>query len=150
MQHKYALILIPALFIIAYGLYWFWRKRSVSRHYFSAPIANLAKENTNYRQVLYTTKKSQLTLMAIASNDEIPTEIHDVDQIFVIVEGQGEAIIDGTITPLSPEALLIVPAGTEHTIKNSSSTPLKLYTIYAPPEHPAGSVHKNRSDEPRH
>ncbi len=150
MEQKYALYLIPAVVIIGLGLYWFFRKRTVPTHYFHANATQLAKENSNYRQVLYTTKHSQLTLMAIPPEQEIPKEIHNVDQLLVIVEGAGQALIENTKADLTPESVLIIPADTEHTISNTGTTPLKLYTMYAPPEHPPGTIHKTKEDEPGH
>jgi len=147
MQHKY--IVIPAILIIGLGFYWFMKKRQLPTHYFSANATQLAKENTYYRKVLYTTQKSQLTLMSIPPGDEIPKETHDVDQVFVIVEGTAEALVENSKVPLTAESVLIIPAGTEHIISNNGSTELKLYTIYSPPEHPAGTIHKTKADEPK-
>ncbi len=147
MQQKYTLLAIPAVLIIGLGLFWFWKKRQTPTHYFSTNAAQLARENTNYRKVLYTTEKSQLTLMSIPSGKEIPKETHDVDQIFVIVEGTAEALVESSKVPLSTESVLIIPAGTEHTVTNTGTTDLKLYTIYTPPEHPAGTVHRTIEDE---
>jgi mannose-6-phosphate isomerase-like protein (cupin superfamily) len=143
---RYALILIPILFILGYGIYWFWKAKLAPRHYFIVQASQLAKENTNYRKVLYTTEKSELTLMSIPTGDEIPKETHKVDQAFIIVEGQAEALVDSHKEALSPESVLIVPAGTEHTIKNTGSSDLKLFTIYSPSQHPAGTIHKTKAD----
>jgi mannose-6-phosphate isomerase-like protein (cupin superfamily) len=147
---RYALIVIPLLFIVGYGMYWFWKERLAPRNYFIVQASQLAKENTNYRKVLYTTEKSELTLMSVPVGDEIPKETHKVvDQVFIIVEGQAEAVVDSHKVALSPESVLLVPAGTEHTIKNTGSSDLKLFTIYSPAQHPAGTIHKTKADEPK-
>ena len=105
---------------------------------------SLAKNNTAFRKVLFTTDHSQLVLMSIAPKDEIPKEVHSVDQLFTFVEGHGEAILNGTVIPFKEEDTLIVPAGTTHTIKNTSTEPLKLYTIYTPPQHAADAYQETR------
>ncbi len=119
-------------------------------HYFSDNVAQLAQENTAFRKVLYTTKHTQLTLMAIKAGQEIPKETHEVDQVFIIVDGTAEALVKDSKVNLITNSVLVVPAGTEHTITNTGSTPLKLYTIYAPPEHPHGTIHQTKEDEPAH
>lgn len=147
MEQKYILLTLTSLFILGLGVYWLIQKRLTPNHYFSANAAELARENTNYRHVLYTTPKSQLTLMAIPTGKEIPKETHDVDQVFIIVEGTAEALVETSKVPLTKESVLIIPAGTEHSILNTGPIELKLYTIYAPPEHPAGTIHKTIEDE---
>lgn len=115
--------------------------------FFNENCAELARKNTDYRKVLYTTDKSQLVLMSIPAGTEIPKEIHTVDQILIFVEGSGEAALNGTTTAFSQEYTLIIPAGTTHTIKNTGSSDLKLYTFYTPPHHAPGTVHKTQGDE---
>ena len=105
--------------------------------YFKDNCFTLAKNNTAFRKVLFTATHSQLVLMSIAPHDEIPQEVHTVDQIFTFVQGHGEAILNGTIVSFKEDDILVVPAGTTHTIKNSGTEPLKLYTLYAPPQHAA-------------
>ena len=147
---KNALYITPVVLIIGVGLYWYFKNSTKPIRYFSGNANQLAKENTYYRNVLYTTKHSQLTLMAVPIGTDIPKEIHKVDQIFVIVEGSGKALVDGSTVDLAPDTVLIVPARTEHTISNTGNTPLKLYTFYAPPQHPAGTIDKTREDESEH
>ncbi len=105
-------------------------------------------ENENFRQVLYTAPNSQLVVMTLKPWEEIGTEHHDDrDQFFRIEAGTGEAIIDGQRYPLSDGMAVVVPAGAEHNVVNTSdSDPLRLYTIYSPPEHPDGTVHKTRAE----
>ncbi len=115
--------------------------------FFNKNTAKLAQENTDYRKVLFTTEKSQLVLMAIPAGDEIPQEIHDVDQILIFVEGSGEAVFSGTTTTFFAGYTLIIPSGTTHTIKNTGTSSLKLYTFYTPPHHAPGTLHKTQADE---
>lgn len=108
---------------------------------FHGNIKQLAKENTNYRKVIYTGTKSQLVLMSIPVGGDIGMETHtDVDQILVIVEGEGKAILNGQDSPIEKHDLIFVPAGTEHNFVNTGKEDLKLYTVYAPPNHPDGII----------
>ena len=149
MQQKHILYLIPVVLIIGLGSYWLWKKNQTPTHYFSANASQLSRENTDYRKVLYTTEKSQLTLMSIPTGDTIPTETHTADQLFVIVEGDATALVDGAQVDLTTESILIVPAGTEHTISNTGTTDLKLYTLYTPPQHVADTIHTTEENEPK-
>ncbi|MGB9743499.1 MAG: cupin domain-containing protein, partial [Minisyncoccia bacterium] len=103
-------------------------------------------ENENFRQVLYTSKHSQLVLMSLEPNEEIGMEVHpDNDQFFRIEKGQGKCVIDGNEYELTDGAAIVVPAGAEHNVINTSLTePLKLYTIYSPPHHKDGIVRKTK------
>ena len=114
-----------------------------------AYIINIEKatlENTNFRKVLYTTKNSQLVLMSIAPGDDIGMEVHHLDQFIRIEEGSAQAILNGEITDIGKDFAVVIPAGTEHNIVNTGDTPLKLYTIYSPPEHKDGTVHATKED----
>lgn len=108
---------------------------------FHGNIKQLAKENTNYRKVIYTGTKSQLVLMSIPVGGDIGMETHkDVDQILVIVDGEGKTILNGQESPIAKHDLIFVPAGTEHNFVNTGKEDLKLYTVYAPPNHPDGII----------
>lgn len=109
-------------------------------------IEKLTQENNNFRQVLYTAKHCQLVLMCLQPNEDIGTEVHaDGDQFLRVESGEGKAILDGVETVISNGSAIIVPAGVEHNIINSSSTlPLKLYTLYAPPHHKDQTVHATK------
>lgn len=97
--------------------------------------------------MLYTGKRLQLVLMAIEPGDEIGEEVHrDRDQFFRIEDGQGEVSIDGNVTKVKSDFAILVPAGTRHNIKNTGDKPLKLYTLYGPPEHLDGTVHITKAD----
>jgi mannose-6-phosphate isomerase-like protein (cupin superfamily) len=110
-------------------------------------IEELTKANNDFRRELYTGKHMQLVLMTIQPGSEIGEEVHhDSDQFFRIEEGKGEVLIDGNRTNVEDDDVVIVPAGALHNIINSSSEPLRLYTIYAPPQHRVGTVHATKAD----
>jgi mannose-6-phosphate isomerase-like protein (cupin superfamily) len=117
---------------------------------FIADIEELTEGNTDFRRVLYTGKNLQLVLMALQPGEEIGEEVHeDRDQFFRIEEGEGEVVIDGQRTEVGDDDAVIVPAGARHNLINSGDEPLLLYTLYAPPEHRDGTVHKTKSDAAR-
>ena len=109
-------------------------------------IEVLAIKNDEFRQVLYTAKHCQLVVMALKPNEEIGAEVHQLDQFFRVEEGTGKAVLDGTRTAIRAGFAVVVPAGTNHNIINTGSVPLKLYTLYAPPNHRDGVVHHTRPD----
>lgn len=110
-------------------------------------IEETTKENNNFRKVLYTGKNSQLVVMSIAPGDEIGEEIHDLDQFIRIEQGEGKAILDGIEHEVKDDFAIVVPAGANHNIINTSEEkPLKLYTVYSPPEHKDKIVHETRED----
>lgn len=104
--------------------------------------------NTNYRKVLYTAPHSQLVLMSLLPGEEIGMEVHpNVDQFFRFEAGEGMAVLNGEETHFKDGDVIIVPAGTNHNIVNTSSTePLKLYTVYSPANHPDGTVHATKAE----
>ncbi len=109
-------------------------------------IENVAIENDEFRQVLYTAKNCQLVVMSLKPKEEIGAEVHKLDQFFRVEEGTGEAVLDGNRTPISAGFAVLVPAGANHNIINTGDVPLKLYTLYAPPNHRDGVVHRTRAD----
>lgn len=111
-------------------------------------IEQQTKNNSNYRQVVFT-DNLQLVLMSIKPKEEIGEEIHPhTDQFFRIESGKGKAIVDGKTYKLRDGVGLIIPKNTKHNIINTHSTKeLKLYTIYAPPDHPADLIEKNKTQE---
>lgn len=117
-------------------------------HGFNANIEKDTLENSNFRKVLYTGKHSQLVLMALKPNEDIGMEIHtDNDQFFRFEAGQGKAVIDGNEYALENGSVIIVPAGAEHNIINTSdSEELKLYTIYSPAHHKDGVVRATKAE----
>jgi mannose-6-phosphate isomerase-like protein (cupin superfamily) len=113
---------------------------------FVRDIEILAVENAEFRRVLYTGKHCQLVVMALKPKEEIGLEIHELDQFFRVEEGTGEAVLDGVRTEIRAGFALVVPAGANHNIINTGSVPLKLYTLYSPPNHRDGVVHHTRED----
>lgn len=113
---------------------------------FVQDIEGIAVENEEFRRVLYTASNCQLVVMALKPGEEIGAEVHELDQFFRVEEGTGEAVLDGVRSVLSAGFAVLVPAGTNHNIINTGSTPLKLYTLYAPPNHRDGVVHHSRAD----
>lgn len=108
-------------------------------------IEGQTEENGSFRKVLYTGKFSQLVLMSIPPGGEIGEEIHGVDQFLRIEAGVGRAFLDGVQHDVSDGWAIVVPAGARHNVKNTSSgEPLKLYTIYSPPEHRDGTIHSTK------
>ena len=104
-------------------------------------------ENEDFRRVLYTAKNCQLVVMSIPSGGDIGEEVHDVDQFIRIEEGEGKSILDGVERDLTDGSAVVIPAGVRHNIKNTSgSDALKLYSLYAPPHHKDGTVHKTKED----
>ena len=109
-----------------------------------ADIEKLTTENSDFRRVLYTGKHLQLVLMALKANEEIGAEVHDThDQFFRVEEGSGKVLIDGVETPIKDDDVVIVPAGARHNVI-AGADGIKLYTLYGPPEHRDGVVHKTR------
>lgn len=115
-------------------------------HGFIKDIEVLAVQNKDFRRVVYTAKNCQLVLMSLKPKEQIGIETHKLDQFFRIESGSGEATLDGVTTKIAEGFAVIVPAGTEHNIVNTSTDELKLYTIYAPPNHRHDVVHHSRSD----
>ena len=110
-------------------------------------IQTATLRNTDFRRVLYTGSNLQLVLMTLQPGEEIGEETHDDrDQFFRIEEGKGEVVIDGRRHQVEDDYAVIVPAGALHNVINSGSAPLKLYTLYGPPEHRDSVVHRTRSD----
>ena len=113
---------------------------------FVQDIEKLAVANNEFRAVLYTAEHCQLVLMALKPKEEIGTEVHKLDQFFRVEEGTGEAVLDGVRTRIRAGFAVVVPAGAKHNIVNTGNVPLKLYTLYAPPNHRDGVVHHTRAD----
>jgi len=111
-------------------------------------IEEITLQNQDYRRVLYTTARSQLVVMCLNPGEEIGAEVHNGDQFFRFEEGQGKVVIDGNEYTVSDGAAIIVPTGNNHNIINTSpDKQLKLYTVYSPPQHKDGTVHKTKADK---
>ncbi len=115
---------------------------------FAQNIEDLTAQNTNFRKVIYTAHHSQLVVMNLKPNEEIGVETHpDNDQFLRIEKGQGKAIIDGNEYSISDGFAVIVPAGAEHNIINTSDTEeMKIYTLYSPAHHRLDVIHVTKSD----
>lgn len=114
---------------------------------FVADIEELTEENTDFRRVLYTGKNLQLVLMAIQPGEEIGEEIHaDRDQFFRVEKGKGVVWIDGHRSEIKRDTAIVVPAGARHNVVNTGDKPLRLYTLFAPPEHRDGTVQATKAE----
>jgi len=110
-------------------------------------IEEKTEQNNFFRQVLYTGKYTQLVVMSLLPGEEIGMEVHpQVDQFFRIEEGRAKVIIDGEEHEVDEGFAIIVPAGSQHNVVNTGSNPLKLYTLYSPPNHPEGTIHPTRAE----
>lgn len=111
-----------------------------------ADIETLTDENRDFRQVLYTGKHMQLVLMALKPGQSIGIETHPThDQFFRIESGKGKAVIDGVTHKIKDGDCVIIPAGAQHDIANTGDKPMRLYTLYAPPEHLDRLVQKTKA-----
>lgn len=115
---------------------------------FVTNIEQDTKANDNFRKVIYTGKHSQLVLMSLAPGEDIGEEVHaDNDQFFRVDAGVGQVIIDGNTTDIADGTAVVVPAGAQHNVINTSETEsLKLYTIYSPPHHKDGIVRATKAE----
>ena len=110
-------------------------------------IETLTVDNGDFRRVLYTGKHLQLVLMTLQPGEEIGSEVHDDrDQFFRFEEGEGVVDIDGAENRVGDGSGVVVPAGARHNVRNTGDGPLKLYTLYGPPEHRDGVVHRTKAD----
>jgi mannose-6-phosphate isomerase-like protein (cupin superfamily) len=110
-------------------------------------IATVAEQSADFRRVLWTGKHTQLVIMTIQPGDDIGEEVHDHnDQILTFVSGVGEARVDGEKKAVEPGDLVVVPAGTRHNFVNTGPMPLVLYTVYGPPDHADGVVHRTKAE----
>lgn len=113
-------------------------------------ISNIEEEtikNTDFRRVVYTAPSSQLVLMSLKPGEDIGREVHDLDQFFRIEAGEGKVVLNDEEVAVTDGSAVVVPAGTEHNVINTSATAdLKLYTIYSPPEHKRDTIHPTKSD----
>ena len=111
-------------------------------------IEDKTEKNENFREVLFTGPHSQLVVMALKPGEEIGQETHhDIDQFIRVEAGEGVGYIGGEEFPLEDGSAIVIPAGEEHNVVNTSADkPLKLYTVYTPPEHPDGTIHKTKAE----
>ena len=115
-------------------------------------VTNIERDtlaNQDYRRVLFTGRYTQLVLMTLQPGEEIGLEVHeDHDQFIRVEEGAGKAILNDEEHALSDGMIVVIPAGARHNVVNTSAdAPLRLYTLYSPPEHPDGTIHRTKRDE---
>lgn len=117
---------------------------------YSADILDRTRRNTFFREVVATGPHSQVVVMSLPPGGDIGLETHDdIDQVLVIVDGMGSAILDDETRPITPGTLIQVPSGTRHNVTNTGTADLRLYTVYAPPAHAPGTIHRTRADADR-
>lgn len=103
-------------------------------------------DNDYYRKVLFTGEHSQLVIMTLLPKEEIGEEVHKVDQFFRLESGQGKVIVNGEEHFVEEGDAIVVPAGARHNVINTGEIKMRLYTIYTPPEHKDGTVHKTKAE----
>lgn len=113
---------------------------------FITNIESATRENGYFRKVLFTSGHMQLVVMCLKPNEDIGEEVHQLDQFIRIEVGTGKAILNGETSELSDGSVVIIPAGTKHNIINSGEGDMKLYTVYAPPNHKDGTIHQTKKD----
>ncbi len=109
-------------------------------------IEKETEDNDNFRKVLYTAKNSQLVVMSVEPGGEIGEEVHDLDQFIRIEDGTGRAVLNDVEHEIKDDYAVMIPAGMKHNVINTGEKPLKLYSIYSPPEHRDGVLHKTREE----
>jgi mannose-6-phosphate isomerase-like protein (cupin superfamily) len=110
-------------------------------------IATVAEQSADFRRVLWTGEHTQVVIMTIPVDGEIGEEVHeDTDQVLTFVSGTGEARVGGETKAVTQGDLVVVPAGTQHNFVNTGPNPLVLYTVYGPPEHADGAVHRTKEE----
>ncbi len=110
-------------------------------------VVQAAWTNDAFRRVILTGVHEQVVVMTIPPGGEIGDEVHpDTDQVLAFVDGHGEAMLDGRASEIGPNDLVFVRAGTQHNFVNTGSSPLRLITIYAPPEHAPGTIHQTKAE----
>ncbi len=113
---------------------------------FVGSIEKAALKNKTFRTVLYTAKNCQLVVMSLKRGEDIGEEVHHLDQFLRVEKGEGTTVLDGVKHRIKPGFAVLVPAGTRHNIINGPSGSMKLYTLYAPPNHRDGTVHATKTD----
>ncbi len=114
---------------------------------FTGDIVERTKRNAWFREVVATGPHSQVVVMSIPPDGDIGLETHaELDQVLVVVEGGGSVTLDGVLSAIEPGTLIQVPAGTLHNVVNTGTGDLRLYTVYAPPAHAPGTIHRTRAE----
>jgi mannose-6-phosphate isomerase-like protein (cupin superfamily) len=113
---------------------------------FIGDIEELTKGNDNFRKVLYTAKGMQLVLMSLLPGEEIGEEVHDIDQFIRIEKGEGKVVMGDSEKNVEDDFAFIIPRGMRHNVINTGDVAMKLYSIYASPEHKDGTIHRTKAD----
>jgi mannose-6-phosphate isomerase-like protein (cupin superfamily) len=111
---------------------------------FNEDILKLVRENTHFLEEIVTNEFTQVALMSIETGNDIGEEVHEADQVMVVVQGSGEVVLNRQHSPVQADSLVVVPAGTRHNVINTGSVPLKLYTLFAPPAGAPGTVYQTK------
>jgi len=112
-------------------------------------VHNIEKEsldNEYFRKVLYTDERLQLVVMSLAPNEDIGEEVHELDQFIRVEKGEGKSVLNGEEHVISDGYAIIIPKGVRHNIINGENGHMKLYTIYTPPQHMTGTIHKTKAE----
>lgn len=109
-------------------------------------IEKLSLENEYFREVLHTDERLQLVVMSLLPGEEIGAEVHQLDQFIRVEKGEGRAVLDGEEHEIHDGFAIIVPSGMMHNIINTGGESMKLYTLYAPPNHKPGTIHKTKAE----
>jgi mannose-6-phosphate isomerase-like protein (cupin superfamily) len=113
---------------------------------FNDDILRRVRENPNFFRELVTNEYIQVVLMTVEPGSDIGEEVHEVDQVLFIVEGTGEAVLNRQHSLVQANSLVVVPAGTRHNVMNTGTTPLRIYTLFAPPEVEPGTLHRTKAE----
>ena len=149
------IIVIVVLITVGVGVYYYQRKQSnnvalidsKANMPYITNIVSETKNNTYFRKVLFTDTRSQLVVMSIPPGGEVGEETHVyTEQTLFFLSGTGKAILDGKESPISAGDVVVVTPGTKHNFINTGSDPLKIYTVYAPPNHIDGRIHVTKAD----
>lgn len=110
-------------------------------------LFNQATTNADFRRVMATTEHTQLVLMTLKPGEDIGAEVHDgIDQVLINIVGDGRTVLDGIEYPFIAGDVVVVPQGVEHNIVNTGAGPMRLATVYGPPDHRPGTVHHTKAD----
>jgi mannose-6-phosphate isomerase-like protein (cupin superfamily) len=149
MHHMRSLLVAAALAVPMVTLVQGAHSQPAARKGFVQNVEKLTERNEPFRRVIYTAKNLQLVVMSLSPGEHIGVETHDVDQFFRVEQGTGEVLIDGHRSPIGAGSAVVVPAGSQHNFINTGKAQLKLYTLYAPPHHRDGVVHRTKADAER-
>lgn len=113
---------------------------------FHLNLDEATRANSFFRKELYTTDRTQIVVMSVEPGDDIGLETHDLDQVLYFVSGKGEYSVGDDRGQVQPGDVVVVPAHTQHNFLNTGNEPMKLFTVYAPPEHAPGTLHRTKAE----